>query len=323
MTITVKKETLDSLDTYRRMPELVWPVPFILPHWLKSWWSVFSEGSGLYLSALYADDKVIGIAPLRLKDKTAMFIGDPDVCDYVDFIAVPGREEEFCRALLDNLQKDHIGVLEMKDVRPDSMVIKNMVTAAKARGLEVVTTQNAVNVEMELPSDWELYLESLSTKQRHEARRKLRRLQESGNIEYHYIEESAAVPEAMDTFFKMFVESRRDKAEFLTKQREIFFKNMTSNMADAGLLKLGVLSLDGKLVAQLICFDYNNCVYLYNSGYEPDYVSLSVGMLSKTMAIKDAIEKGKKTFDFLKGAETYKFHLGGKEVPLYSCTISL
>jgi len=84
-------------------------------------------------------------------------------------------------------------------------------------------------------------------------------------------------------------------------------------MAGAGLLKLGTLALDGKQVAQLICFDYNNCIYLYNSGYNPDYVSLSVGLLSKALAIKDAIEKGKKKFDFLKGAEVYKYHLGGKK----------
>jgi CelD/BcsL family acetyltransferase involved in cellulose biosynthesis len=201
--------------------------------------------------------------------------------------------------------------------------MQKLVTIAKESGFKVDTVMEAVNVEMELPEDWETYLESLSAKQRHEVRRKLRRLQESGNIEYHNIENSTDVTDAMDTFFRMFMESREDKAKFLTEKREVFFRTMTNSLAVAGLLKLGVLTLDGKSVAQLICFDYNGCMYLYNSGFNPDYVSLSVGLLSKAMAIKDAIEKGKKKFDFLKGAEVYKFHLGGKEIPLYRCSIGL
>jgi CelD/BcsL family acetyltransferase involved in cellulose biosynthesis len=323
MTITVKEEILEKLDSYTRSKELMWPVPFILPPWLNAWWSVFGAGNELYLRVFQENNEVIGISPLRKKDDAVLFIGDTDICDYGDFITIPGREDDFCRALLEHLEKENIGALELRHVRPDSTVMQKMVPIAKANGFKVDVAPDAVTIEMELPADWEIYLESLSTKQRHEVRRKLRRLQESGIIEYHNIIASEAVPGAMDSFFKLFVESRRDKAEFLTRQREIFFNKMTANMADAGLLKLGVLALDGKRVAQLISFDYNNCIYLYNSGYDPDYISLSVGLLSKAMAIKDSIEQGKNKFDFLKGSEVYKFHLGGKEVPLYRCSISL
>jgi CelD/BcsL family acetyltransferase involved in cellulose biosynthesis len=64
-------------------------------------------------------------------------------------------------------------------------------------------------------------------------------------------------------------------------------------------------------------------VSIYNSGYDPNYVSLSAGLLSKVLAIKGSIEKGKKKFDFLKGEEMYKHHLGGKEVPLFRCQIAI
>jgi len=176
---------------------------------------------------------------------------------------------------------------------------------------------------MDLPSSFDSYLESLSTKQRHEVRRKLRRLQEAGNLEFRFIADEESVPGIMDVFFKLFVDSRRDKAEFLTQKRELYFRQLAANMAQAGLLRLGVLKLDTKPVAQIICFDYNDCIYLYNSGYDPGYVSLSAGLLSKVLAIKDSIEKGKRKFDFLKGSEIYKYHLGGKEVPLFRCLIDL
>jgi CelD/BcsL family acetyltransferase involved in cellulose biosynthesis len=121
----------------------------------------------------------------------------------------------------------------------------------------------------------------------------------------------------------MFVESRQDKAVFLTEQMKSFFRLLADTMGGVGLLRLGVLELDTQPVAQIMCFDYNDCIYLYNSGYDPDYVSLSAGLLSKVLAIKDSIEKGKSRFDFLKGAEVYKYHLGGREVPLYRCQITI
>ena len=157
----------------------------------------------------------------------------------------------------------------------------------------------------------------------HRRLRKLRRLSESGKLNYHFVDNLETVAGTMDTFIRMFAESRPDKATFLTGQRESFFRLLADTMARAGLLQLGVLELDDQPTAMIMCFDYNDCRYLYNSGYDPEYNSLSVGLLSKVLAIKDSIQRGIKSFDFLKGAEAYKYHLGGKEVPLYRCQITI
>ena len=176
---------------------------------------------------------------------------------------------------------------------------------------------------MELPSTWDEYLAILTGKQRHEVRRKLRRLWEAGNVEYNIVEDSAAVHDVMGTFLKLFSESREDKATFMTSQTESFFRSVADTMAEAGLLRLGILELDAVPTAMVMCFDYNDCVYLYNSGYDPNYSSLSVGILSKILCIKDNVQRSRKRFDFLKGGEPYKYHLGGREVPIYSCHIEI
>ena len=56
---------------------------------------------------------------------------------------------------------------------------------------------------------------------------------------------------------------------------------------------------------------------LYNSGYDPDYSKLSVGLLLKALCLKEAIEDGKEYLDFLRGKEPYKYDLGAKDVQLY------
>jgi CelD/BcsL family acetyltransferase involved in cellulose biosynthesis len=94
-------------------------------------------------------------------------------------------------------------------------------------------------------------------------------------------------------------------------------------MAEVGLLRLGILQLNKVPAAMTIGFDYDDSHYLYNSAYDPQFSYLSVGLLCKILCLKESIEKGKKKWNFLKGGEPYKYRLGGQEIPLYSCQITI
>ena len=102
-----------------------------------------------------------------------------------------------------------------------------------------------------------------------------------------------------------------------------FFRALASAMAGAKILKLYLLELNDAPVAAAMCFDFNATLHLYNSGFDPNFHSLSVGSLCNVLSIKDAIQSGRQKYDFLKGEETYKHRLGGREVPLYNCRIRL
>ena len=92
-------------------------------------------------------------------------------------------------------------------------------------------------------------------------------------------------------------------------------------MADAGHLRLLFLEVDKIRVATVMGFDYRDRFYLYNSGYDPDYSSLSAGLLLKALCLKESIAAGKKRFEFLRGAEDYKYRLGGQDIPVYQSLI--
>jgi len=221
------------------------------------------------------------------------------------------------------LKRRGIDRLDLRPVRPDSTVLTNLVDIIKKRGGEVLCQPEDVSFEMDLPVTWEAYLESLTTKQRHEVRRKLRRLLEAGKIDYRCLKTGEGLAGFMDTFLKLFVISRADKADFMTPRMESFFRSMAEAMAQISLLRAGVLELDTRPVAMILGFDYNDVIYLYNSAFDPQYEALSVGLLSKVLCIKASIEEGKKRFDFLKGNEVYKHHLGGQEVPICGCQITI
>ncbi len=325
MGCTVTQESFDSLTSYwtDSSHRLKWGSVFVLPPWLEVWWQAFQTGSRLCLSAVRQEAEIIGIAPLHVKEGKAAFIGSADVCDYLDFIIAPGQEEGFFNALLDDLLKQDINQLNLDSLRPDSTALVYLVEIARRRGYLVQTAQEDISLTMELPPTWEDYLASLAKKQRHEVRRKLRRLQEADNVRYDYLRvEPPGVARLTDTFLDIFSRSRQYKADFMTERMAGFFHSLALAMAGAGILRYGVLELDAIPVAMIMAFDYSETMYLYNSAFLPGYDSLSVGLLSKILGIQESINAGLKHWDFLKGTEDYKYQLGGHEIPLFNCQIT-
>lgn len=323
MTDTAAVESFDAIDAYvdRLEGSQQGEHVFMLPRWMQAWRQAFEPDDELHLCLMKQNEELIGSAPLSINGATASFIGDPEICDYLDFAVTPGNEEEFYRALLDDLTKRHVTELDLRCLRPESTVLSHLVEAAKKRGGECSIEQDGVSLEMDLPDGWNDYLGMLDGKQRHEIRRKLRRLHEEAEVKVLALEDSAEIAERFDDFLKMFRESRPDKAAFMNPQMESFFRSMIQAMSEEGVLRLFILELNESPAAVALCFDYRDTVYLYNSGYEPRYSSLSAGLLCKILSIRHSIEIGRKRYDFLKGAEPYKYQLGGREVHLSRCRI--
>jgi CelD/BcsL family acetyltransferase involved in cellulose biosynthesis len=150
----------------------------------------------------------------------------------------------------------------------------------------------------------------------------MRRIQEVGAIRYRRVSEQDP-KDATERFLELFRQSRPDKADFLTPQREDFFRALIRRAGRAGVLNLSFLEIDGRAVASTLCWDHGATTYLYNNGFDPEYRRLSVGFVAKVLGIRDSIERGRRRYDFLKGAEDYKRRLGGRKVPLLRCRVHL
>ena len=321
----VTVESFDSIASYRHNAgyALRWRCPFVLPEWLRAWWSEFGAPSEPYIVSARQGEDLIGIAPLLVKGKKASFIGDADVCDYLDFVVTPGRTGEFFSVLLDHFSKQGITQLDLGSLRPDSTVLSDLVDLAGNRGFEVSRSLEDISLELDLPGSWDEYLGMLNGKQRHEIKRKFRKLYEAASINFRVVEDIKEIAKEMNTFLALFELGKMDKAAFMTEKMASFFRSLAEAMAQAKILKLYILEFNAVPAAVSMCFDFNSTIYLYNSSYDPRFRSLSVGLLCKVLSIKDSIQRGRKKYDFLKGAEAYKYRLGGKEVPLYKCEIRI
>ncbi len=253
----------------------------------------------------------------------ARVIGSGDLTDYIDFIVAPGRGRDFFQALLEHLRQEGVSLLRLGRTRADSETLVHLKKLEGSLGFRLSCKPADVLYEMALPDSWEAYLGLLSGRERHEIRRKLRRLSNAGRAAVRVVEEREAAATAMDTFIALFRSNLREKALFMTHDTEHFFRSLADRMAQSGLLRLHFLDIDGVPVAATMCIDYQSTVYLYNNGYDDRYRHLSVGLLSKVVSIRESILRGRRHFNFLRGSEAYKQRLGGSPVPLMECEVML
>ena len=298
---------------------------FLHPSWFAAWLRHFGRSCAPVFLAFRLDEELVAVAALDLDADDARQLGDPNVMDYAGLLVLPGHESAVADALFDWLAADMTRHLRLWGLREDDPAAAAIGAQADGNGWEVTVEPEAVCPRITLPASWDAYLTGLSKHERHELRRKLRHLETAGTVTFERALGIEAVA-GMDRFIDFMRTSRTDKAAFLTPEMEAFFRDLASAFAtdaeEGGVLGprnselgtrmwAGSLTLDGRPIAMLFAFEDATTVSLYNSGYDPEYGSLAAGLLSKVLAIRDAITRGKTTFDFLRGVEQYKARLGG------------
>lgn len=96
-----------------------------------------------------------------------------------------------------------------------------------------------------------------------------------------------------------------------------FTRDVARRMLEAGALRMYATRLDqgmgGRIVAVFYGFAFGDTFYYYLSGYDPSLEKLSIGTLIVAHAVDEAVREGAATFDFLRGAEEYKYSWGATE----------
>ncbi len=295
---------------------------YLMPQWQEIWWEAFRdrrEMAGFYLQR---PEGVTAIASLARQGEELSFVGNTETFDYNDFMIRPGCEDDFFAALMGWLEREDFKALELPSLIENSPTLAYLPDLARQRGYSVEISEEDVTPGLDLPESWDDYLAGLSKKNRHELRRKLRRLESAEGWRWYCVQGAEEVAGRLEDFLALMRQSAPDKAAYMTGEREAFFRRITQRTAELDLLRLYFLEMDGQDVASSLCFDYNSARYLYNSGYNPDYAYYSVGLLLNALCLREAIEQGKTYFDFLRGPEPYKYHLGGLNRTIYHMVVT-
>ena len=310
----------------RILPACATDTVFVTPWWHKTWWDNFGTQGGSSreprILSVYDGGDLLGIAPLMSDGDTLTFLGDKDLSDYFDFVTPTDKVARFFPALWESISDYGWATLDLPSLPSGSPTLERLPAIAESMGMSVTIEEEETTPKAELPATWDEFLAGLRKKDRHELRRKLRRLDRENSHRQYVVADGEVLNGSMQDFFRLLRASREDKNAFLTPEREAFFLDIARESVSRGQFRLSFLEVDGENVAACICFDYGGDYLLYNSGYDPSYSRLSVGLINKALSLQAAIEEGRKTFNFLKGNERYKYNLGGRDELVYHLTIS-
>lgn len=295
---------------------------FATPEWNRVWWEEFKAGKDLLFLTMRRDDDIVALLPLYRKQEAGRavlrFIGGIDLTDYLGPICSPADRRDVADAL--------VGWLATTDEAWDEFDAHNLpvpfqfveflVERADGHDFKFSLDQEETSAVLPLGEDWDQYLETLDSKDRHELKRKRRRL----GRDHPDADFRRATEETLENDLKLFVEMHRGteghKARFMSPEIATFFERLARTFMPIGWLRLDFLEVGGRAIASSFGFEVFGRFYLYNSAFEPDAARLSPGLVLVSELVKSCIERGVKTFDFLRGREQYKYQLGSQAVPL-------
>ncbi len=303
--------------------------PFQYPEWILPWWSHFGavDGSDLRVLALRhaGSSALVGLAPFHCRHDpdgaTRLALLGTGNTDYVDAIVAPGFEGAALRMFAGYLH-DIRDSWDECDLHPLSST--TLLRQLPARGgLRIAETQSDVFPVLELRANGEGLAERVPHGVLAKLRHARRRLQREGGFDVEHADAQSA-PELFEIFCALHAARWRDRGEpgvLANERSRHFHAEVVAGMAAEDMLRLNVLRVRGQPAGACYGFARGSTLYLYLGGFDPAFERDSAGSLAILDAIEHAIERGQRRFDFLRGAEAYKYRWGAVEQPGYRVRI--
>ncbi|WP_420643369.1 GNAT family N-acetyltransferase [Candidatus Leptofilum sp.] len=296
--------------------------PFQTLAYQKAWWThLHPENGRLHTLTVRNEEKeLLAIACLYNVDGNLYFNGCVEETDYLDLIAAPDHAEIAWQAIIDclcspNFPEWHsIDLCNIPEASPSRSILSH---EAQRRGFLFDEQVNEVCPIIPLANTFEEYLAGIDSKQRREINRKLRRAK-GADAQLVMVGPEDDIETAVSDFLDLLQKSTFEKRDWLNDGRRAVFYEAAHAAQKAGTLQLLFMEVGGKKAAGLFNFDYKDRIWVYNSGLDPAlFGALSLGVVITAKAIEYGIENGRKTFDFLRGNETYKYRFGAQDTTIY------
>ena len=294
---------------------------YLTHEWLTTWWKHFGEGKKLKVVLIEKEGQPIGIIPLMrteygiglFKLRVLETIGSVN-CNHIGVIS-SGSGEEAVSTFLASLEEELVkgeSVLRIVWV-PDDCEFLNLLRSRISLPASKLIMQERIKTlapYITLPSTWNEYYRSLSQNMRHMLRRKLRSLEKAHSVEFRDCTEGN-----FESMLSRFIDlherrwqSAHVKGVFSDPKMGAFYRDIAMKFVKRGWLHFSCLVVDSEIASAEYAFIYNHKFYCTTSARDIGYARYSVGHLHQMFLIKNAIEKGLREFDFLRGDEPYKFH---------------
>jgi CelD/BcsL family acetyltransferase involved in cellulose biosynthesis len=289
--------------------------------WLFTWWKHYGKGNGLNILLIEDEGRIIGIVPLmrvnygkfpvRLNVLENISSMDPDYGGVI----LTGRKEDCVATLLSYLEGIINGssvTLRLSRIAEDSefLALMRKQYSSFSNSLSLYDRTLTTCPYIPLPATWDDYLASFSRKTRNTLRRKLKSLRKEHDVEFESCGRGEDVKGNVHVFYQLHQRgwhSRGLSGALVDARTREFNVDLAQAFSEKGWLNLSFLAVDGEPASAVYGFEYGRKFYYGLTGFNPEYSKHSIGHLHVMFLIEQAIQNGLREFDFLIGAEEYKY----------------
>jgi CelD/BcsL family acetyltransferase involved in cellulose biosynthesis len=304
--------------------------------WSRAWWRHFGEAvrtRELHLVVVRKRGVLIALAPFYIESRKfsgmtrtreLRFIGE-GISDYGDIVLKPGHEQDGLQAVTRHLGRlwksiDCICLSNLPDESPAMPMLTRLLEEA---GVCVSLRQSDTCPRTRLRASWQETLAGLNSKKRCHLKKRCTQLAEEHSMGIEFIENPDGLDQALSDLIRMHQERMNESGKagvFHDPGFEGFFREILEDFLARGWLFLSFLTVDGKRVAAACSYLLNNVVSLHIAGLGNvgNIRKYSPGMVLHALCMEKAIQRGAKTYDFLRGTEEYKYRLGAQNQPVWS-----
>lgn len=293
---------------------------FLTWEWLHTWWKHLAGRRQLHLLLVRCGQELVAIAPLarrppsmtRLLPFPALeFLGTGTVgSDYLDVIVRRGAERKVADALAGALA-DPPPAIELAQVNRESSFAAQLARRLEQKEWSVKDTPTDVCPFINLADvSWEMYLQKLGPAHRYNFRRRLKNLQMRFDVRCHVVQTEAQRGSALRVLIALHTrrwDKRGGSETFATPGLLAFYDEMSRLALERGYLRFLILRIDDEPAAVLHGYRYGACFSFYQMAFDPAFAKESVGLVLLGLSIRQALKEGALEYDFLHGAEPYKF----------------
>lgn len=328
-------DVFESLqETWRQLFAVSDCAPFLSPEWMAEWHEKLGPERETYVLKASRNDNPIGILPFCLETKKVLgvqfrrlgFLGSElGGADYLDLIAKDEDKAEIWARVFDFLrdQKDFDSI-SLDNLAQDSKTVSIIENLCQAdRSFRIKKTSSSVCPQINLESGWENVLRE--SKRKDNFKRRLKKLEKMPDFEFRSVTSEADVAAAFERF--AFLHEKRwekDGGSEATGLPQLmsFHRAAVGRLAASNLVRFDELWVEGSCRASIYGLDNGRTFYYFNAGYDLDWAGRSVGLVLIGLSIQAAITRGVGLYDFLRGAETYKFDWSNSTRELASITLN-
>ncbi len=305
--------------------------------WQRLWWKYFSVPSRqtLHILVVRIDREICGIAPCFLERTNAFgstvfqrlrLIGSGDAftrshglflddgpSDFLDFLALPGRETEVSREIVDYLARsqDEIDEIEFLNASPTSILRTYVIPMLEALGLPLHPSQADPCTDIEIPDSMPEYFGRLSGGIRRRFSQALRAYHQQDHYQVRCVGTDAELHTEFQNLSRLHQKRWNDlgfPGLFHDRRSAQFQRAVAERLLSRGKLWFRACYSGGDCIATRLAFEHKNRIYDYLSGIDTDKPSAKYrpGLALLLAIIEEASGRGIRSIDFLRGDEQYK-----------------